>query len=88
MLTANSDKKHYNKFFTSYILRMQQKYDEISKLFWKKKFGDFVKGVSSEPSGKLIGALIFCFLSKRLQILATCIILIQLNCVKFDQSLT
>ena len=46
-----------------------------------------LKGISSKPSGDCIVAPIFCFLSQRLQILATCLFFFSLTNCKVSERL-
>ena len=55
---------------------------QVSKSFTKN-----VKGVSSKPSGNLIVAPIFCFLSQRLQISDTCLFFNFLKLCKVSERL-
>ena len=47
------------------------------------QYGNLKKGIFSKPYGNLIVIPYFCFLSYRLEILATCFLLILVNYAKF-----
>ena len=68
--------KKEKKFVTAFPhLSFQPSFFRPSECFLSTLQNLRVKGVSSKPSGKMIVVPNFCFLSQRLQILATCLFL-------------